>query len=163
MKLSFQPKGYAAFLIHTLLDRTSLKINSILSRCERKPKFLFQYFWVNSSIWVLSISMWLPFLKPFSYLLVAVFCLILSWFIYVTYVHLWRFSIVQPIHREGRRSFISRNSDAIVIAVISALLGAVAGAAAIKVADRVWPNNPNSAVERDAPQAAQPLAPRPSR
>lgn len=139
-----------------------LKIDSILSRCERKPKFFYRYAWVIGSSWVLPNVFYLPPLKPYSYLSLWAIGLTFSWAIYVTFVHLWRFSTVQPIHREERPGFVRRNIDAIVIAVISALLGAVIGAAATKVADRVWPNSPNTAVVRDAPQAAQPLAPRPS-
>lgn len=139
-----------------------LKIDSILSRCERKPKFFYRYLWVLISTWVFPNIFYLPPLKPYGYLGYWVTALTFSWHIYVGFIHLWRFSTVRPMHREDRPSFFRRNMDAIVIAVISALLGAIGGAAATKFADKVWPSSPNPAVERDAPQAAQPPAPRPS-
>ena len=137
-----------------------LKIDSILNRCERKPKFFYGYAWAYGSSLVLPNIFYLPPLKPYSYLSIWVIGLTFSWIIYIAFVHLWRFSIIQPIHREERSGFFRRNIDSIVVAVISALLGAVGGAAATKFADRVWPASPNTAVVRDTPQAAQPLAPR---
>ena len=111
-----------------------LKIDVILSRCERKPKFFYRYFWVLGSTWVLpNIFYFLP-LKSYDHLGLWVAMLTFSWLIYVGFIHLWRFSIVRPIHREDRLSFFRRNIDVIVIAVISAILGAVGGAAATKVA-----------------------------
>lgn len=139
-----------------------LKIDSILSRCERKPRFFYRYAWAWACYFVLPWVFFLPPLRPFDYLGFWFLGLIFSWMTYISFVRLRRFSIVQPIHREERPGFVRRNIDGIVKVVISALLGAVIGAAATKVADRVWPNCPNTAVERDAPQAAQPLAPRPS-
>lgn len=133
-----------------------LKIDAILSRCERKPKFFFQYFWVVGSTWAIPIIFYFPLLKPYDYLGLWVTMLTFSWLMYVGFIHLWRFSVIRPMYREDRPSFFRRNIDAIVIAVISAMLGAVGGAAAIKVAEKVWPSSPNPVVERDAPGATQP-------
>lgn len=137
-----------------------LKIDSILSRCERKPKFFYRYAWALGSTWVLPNIFYLPPLNPYNYFFFWTFGLTFLWLTYVAFIHLWRFSMIHPMHREERPSFFRRNFDAIVIAVISALLGAVGGAAATKMTDRVWPS-PKPAVERDAPQAAQLPAPRP--
>lgn len=127
-----------------------LKIDLILSRCERKPKFFYRYAWVMGSGLVLPNIFYLPPLKPYNHLYFWVAGLTFSWMLYVVFIHLWRFSIIRPMHRENVPSFFRRNTDAIVVAVISALLGAVCGAAATKMADRVWPS-PNPAVECDAP------------
>lgn len=129
-----------------------LKIDLILSRCERKPKFFYQYAWALGSTWVLPNIFYLPPLKPFNYLYFWTVGLTFSWLVFVAFIHLYRFSIIRPMHQEERPSFFQRNIDAIVIAVISALLGAVGGAATTKMADKVWPS-PYPAVERDASQS----------
>ncbi len=127
-----------------------LKIDAILSRCERKPRFFFTWSWPVVSSWVIPNLFYLAPLKPFTYLQVWAFALTFAWMLFVGYIHLRKFSTVHPARQEDRPSFIKRNTDGIVIAVISAILGAVGGAVATKVADRMWPNSPNIAVERDA-------------
>lgn len=113
------------------------KIDAILSRCERKPRFFFQYVWPVGILALSPIIFDSLQLKLNGYLVFA--GLIFSWAIYASFVQLWRFTIVQPFYREERPGFVRRNRDAIVIAIISALLGAVGGAVAIKVVDKVWP------------------------
>ena len=127
-----------------------LKVDSILSRCERKPRFFFSWAWPACSAWVIPNLFYLTPLKPLAHLQVWAFVLTFAWMFFVGYIHLWKFSTVYPVRQEDRPGFIKRNRDGIVIAVISALLGAVMGAAATKLADRIWPNSPNIAVERDA-------------
>lgn len=131
-----------------------LRIDSILSRCERKPKFIYGIWWVwfsSSLVWII----FLPPLKPYSYLVVWFFGLYIPWLIYIAFLNIWRFSVIQPMHREERPSFIRRNLDGIVIAIISALLGAIGGVVATKMADRIWPNTLNAAIEKDTTQAAK--------
>lgn len=127
-----------------------LKINSILSRCERKPRFFFSFTWPVGSAWILPNLFYLPSLKPYAYLHIWISVLTLTWMFFVGYIHIRKFSSIHPARREDRPGFIKRNTDGIVIAVISGLLGAVGGAVATKVADRIWPNNPNIAAERAA-------------
>lgn len=127
-----------------------LKVDSILSRCERKPRFFFSWAWLVGSAWVIPNLFYLTPFKPFAQLQVWAVVLIFAWMLFVAYIHLWKHSTVHPVRREDRPGFIKRNRDGIVVAVISALLGAVMGAAATRLADRIWPNSPNIAVERDA-------------
>lgn len=127
-----------------------LKVDSILSRCERKPRFFFSYIWAVGSSLIIPRLFYLSPLKPFAHLQICVFVLSFTWMFYLLYIRLWKFSSVLPVRQEYRPSFIKRNKDGIVIAVISALLGAVGGAAATKVADRIWPNSPSIMVERAA-------------
>lgn len=128
-----------------------LKIDSILSRCERKPRFLFSFWWAIIGVWASSSLLYLEPFKPYAYLQIWTQMLTLSWVILVIYIHICRFSSVYPKRKEDRPSFFKRNADSIVIAVVSALLGAVGA----KVLDRVWPNTPNTTVERDAsPQSS---------
>lgn len=131
------------------------KIDLILCRCERKPKFFYRYAWVLGSSWVLPNIFYLPPLKPYNYLYFWIIGLTFSWLLYVAFIHLWRFSIIRPMRIEESPSFFQRNIDAIVVAVISAMLGAVGGAAATKFTDKFWPS-PNPVVKRDAPQAGEP-------
>lgn len=127
-----------------------LKIDSVLSRCERKPRFFFSFLWPIVGVWTLPSFFFLAPFKPYAYLQIWTQMLTLSWMVLVGYIHIRKFSSVYPGRKEDRRSFFKRNADSIVIAVVSALLGAVGGAAATKVADRVWPNSPNTTVEMDA-------------
>lgn len=131
------------------------KIDSILSRCERKPKFFHRILWA----WLCSNLVWffyLPPLKPYFYLSYWISVLSFVWIIYVVFLNLRRFSLIQPMHREERPSFIRRNFDGIVIAIISALLGAIGGVAATKMSDRIWPNTPNPQIEKDTTQVQKP-------
>lgn len=134
-----------------------LKIDSILSRCERKPRFFYQYAWVIGSVIVIPNIFYLPPLKSYDYLNLWASVFAFSWMLYVAFIHLWRFSIVRPMHREESPGFFRRNIDAIVVAVIAALFGAIVGVAGTKMVEKVWPGtNPV------APQVDQPLAEPPS-
>ena len=137
-----------------------LKIDAILSRCERKPRFFFTWSCPVGSSWVIPNLFYLAPLKPFAYLQVWAFALTFAWMFFVGYIHLWKFSTVHPARQEDRPSFIKRNTDGIVVAVISAILGGVGVAAVTKVADRMWPNSHNITVEKDAsPQSGSRLSP----
>ncbi len=132
-----------------------LKIDSILSRCQRKPRFFYRLGWAAASCWLIPYVFWLPQLKAFRYLSLVVACLTVLWLTSVAIVQLWHFSVVRPIYRASSPGFIRRNRDSIAIAIISALLGA----AATKMADMAWPNHSNIAAETVAPPAGQPVNP----
>lgn len=139
-----------------------LKIDSILSRCERKPRLIYRfalYYGISSIFPAIS---FLPPLKPYSNPILGALLLTLLWFIYVLYIHMWHFSTIRPMHREERPGFFRRNADSIVIAIIAALLGAVVGVAATKMADKLWPSIASSAVVGNTSPAIQPPTSRPS-
>lgn len=127
-----------------------LKIDKILSRCERKPRFCFSYAWVVGGAWVIPNLFYLSQLKPFDYLKIWVTIPTFAWMFFVGFIQLWRYSSIHPLRQEDRPSFIKRNTDSIIVAVISALLGAVGGVAATKMADRIWPSTPDVNVMREA-------------
>ena len=133
-----------------------LRIDSILSRCERKPRFFFSTWWPIASVWTLPNIFYLPFLKSFEYLQILASVLTLAWLLVAGYINLRKHSSVIPAHQEDMPSFFKRNSDGIVIAVISALLGAVGGAAATKVSDHIWPSSSNAPVLKDASPQSTP-------
>jgi hypothetical protein len=126
-----------------------LKIDLILSRCEKKPKFFYQYVWAFGGVFVLQNLFMLPPLKPYTNLYLCVVALSLLWLFYVIFIKGWRFSIIRPMHREERPSFFRRNFDAIVVAIISGVFGALVGVVATKMADKVWASPVN---ERAAPK-----------
>lgn len=137
-----------------------LRVDAVLSRCERKPRFFFSFAWPVGSAWIIPNLFYLLPFKPYAYLQIWILVLTLIWMFFVGYIHIWKFSSIHPARIEDRPGFIKRNTDGIVIAVIAAFLGAVGGVAATKVADRIWPNSPNIAVERDAsPQSGLRLSP----
>jgi hypothetical protein len=97
------------------------KLSSILINCERRPSLLYSGWWIVMSMWVLQALTFVPPLKPYSY------------------IQLWRYSLVLPLTASDPRTFWQRNSDNAIIALISALIGAAAGAAATRAADLWWP------------------------
>lgn len=133
-----------------------LKIDSILSRCERKPKCFYQYTWVVGSAVIIPQISYLPPLRPYDFLALWLSSLIFFWMLYVVFIHLWRFSIIRPLHREKSPNFFRRNIDAIVVAVIAALIGAVLGAVATKIVDGALPSLGPVAPQVDQPPVEPP-------
>jgi len=127
------------------------KIDLILCKCERKPRFLYQYWWVWGCSVVITNIFLLPPMKPYSDLSVWAYALVSSWIIYAVFINLWRFSLIHSIYHEDSPSFIRRNIDAIVISVVSALIGAVVGVVVTKIIDRVLPNSPTSSTASQQP------------
>jgi len=125
------------------------QLDAILSRCERKPKFVYSYKWTVGSLWILPNIFYLPPLKPFAYLQIWVSVLILTWVLYAMYVALLKHVTTYPVYREYKQSFLKRNFDSVAIAVISAFIGAVGGVAATKFADHFWPNSPVVTIEQN--------------
>lgn len=130
-----------------------LKLDSILTRCEKRPRFLYRYSVIVGCAIVLPIVFWLPFLHEYDFLGRLVSAVTFAWLLFNAYLQLWRLSIVYPMRREERPSFIKRNFDTIVVVVISALLGAILGVATTKLFDRILPSSPNQSVHTDASQA----------
>jgi hypothetical protein len=130
-----------------------LKVDSILSRCERKPHFFFSSNWPAGSAVIIPSLFYLPLFKPIAYLQIWTYILLFIWMFFIMYLHLWKFSTVHAVYQEDRPSFLKRNADTIVIAVISALIGAIFGAAATKLADRIWPNNTNITTDNNTSQS----------
>ncbi|UUZ76363.1 hypothetical protein LP414_00730 [Polaromonas sp. P1(28)-13] len=128
------------------------KLASILRGCERWPRFLYSGWWVVGSMWALQALFQIPVLKPFGDVLTWLMVANLVWILWVAYVHLWKFSFIQPLATTDARTFWQRNSDSVAVALFSALIGAVGGVAATKAADRWWPSTA-------APVVASPLAP----
>jgi hypothetical protein len=129
------------------------KVDSILSHCERKLKFFYEFVTVMVSATLLPNIFFLPFMQSFMFLHWWVFGATFAWLFYAAYINFWKYSLVHLVRRGDRPSFVKRNFDTIVIAIISALLGAVIGAAATKVVDRIWPSGPNPPLHSDEAQA----------
>lgn len=116
------------------------QISSVLSKCELRPKFLYQ-FW---ALLLLSFISNVAFLAPSNSLPSSVFFLLLALFVvwigWVTYVHTYRHSIIETIEGD-EPAFFRRKKDDIAVALISALLGAIIGAAATRATDQLWPGS----------------------
>ncbi len=117
------------------------KIDSILVRCERKPRQLFHYGWLMGIYGVVILIFSIKPFKSYEYVHVLADLVVLSRMFYVIFVQLKRYSLIHPVYKSDRPSFFSRNLDNIIVAVISACIGAVGGVVATKLADRFWPNN----------------------
>jgi hypothetical protein len=80
-----------------------LKVDLILSRCERKPRFFFSSAGVvTSSLCIASILYYLTSLitNLTIWLLVLIFAITYVWLFYWMYIRTWKFCIVHPIRRE---------------------------------------------------------------
>lgn len=128
-----------------------LKIDSILSKCERRPRFIFSSAWSFGGALIAPNIFYLEPFKQYSSLQVFAFAFAFSWMLLVGYIRLRHFSTVVPLRKDARPGFIKRNADGIVIATISALLGAVGGAVAAKIADRIWSPSSKVEIERQSP------------
>jgi len=122
--------------------------------CERKPRLFYSYWYAVTSTWVIQASFALPMLVPFKHFQIWLILANVLWVAWVFYVQLRRFSLILPIAAQDPRTFWQRNSDSVAVAVFSALLGALGGAAATKAADRLWPTPPATSVESIATPAA---------
>jgi len=135
----------------TIASGVFLKLDSILSRCERKPRILLKY-GVVMTAWIASpLLVWFPPLKPLAYLEPWLMAVVIPWGLYASYVHIWKFSLIRPIFHHESPSFFKRNFDGIVIALISAFVGAILGAAALKFSDRMWPTSSDKGAAQTKP------------
>lgn len=127
------------------------KLESVLRAGERQPKVLYSGWWIVLSLWVLQGLSYIPVLKAYAGAINVAFLLNSAWIVWAIYIHLRRFSLVQPVMASDPRTFWQRNSDNILIALISGLIGAVAGVAATKTADHFWRSESTPATPASAP------------
>lgn len=111
-------------------------IDGILRRCERKPKFLYSYAW--SAITTILLQIAYQNSGPTNVKEITDIAAPLSaiWLVFVTFFFINRTSTVIPLQKDAEDGFFKRNKDTIIIG----LMCAVAGAAATKAADRIWPS-----------------------
>ncbi|MBY0498927.1 MAG: hypothetical protein K2P74_04815 [Nitrosomonas sp.] len=100
------------------------KVDSVLSDCERKPRFLHKYVWFFLFMTLTFSLSYFPIFKPFAYYVPALLILVVFWSIYITFSN-FKTSIIRIFHKKYRPNFFIRNRDSIVIAIFSALLGGV--------------------------------------
>jgi hypothetical protein len=118
-----------------------LKIDKILEKCEKNPKFLYNFIWVNI-IWLLLLfSEKIPQLKEFGNLIVSLQLIFLVWIIYVGYIHYKKF--FEIIINVTKISFFKRNFDSLIIALTAAIIGAIIGVVSTKTFEHIWPNKTN--------------------
>lgn len=133
------------------------KLESILRAGERQPRVMYSGWWIVLSLWVLQALSYIPVLKPYARVIDTVFLLNSAWVAWAVYIYLRRFSFVQPVMTSDPRTFWQRNSDNVLVALISGLIGAVAGVTATKAADHWWPSQSASAAPASPPaQKVQP-------
>lgn len=135
------------------------KLVSQVESCERRPRALYSFWYAVTSTWAIQLVFAIPALKPFSYLEVFLMIANIIWVLRVVFVQLRRFSLIQPLAANDPRTFWQRNADNTVIAIFSAVLGAVGGAAATKMADRIWPATPTPVVVEPSSAASASSSP----
>lgn len=111
-----------------------------IQSCERRPRALYSFWYAVTSTWAIQLAFQIPVLKPLRYLVIWLVIANTIWVFWLLFVQLRRFSVILPIAAQDPRTFWQRNSDNAVVAVFSAVLGAVGGAGATKIADRIWPS-----------------------
>lgn len=132
------------------------KLDTILSRCERRPRWVYkQSVLLGLAILTMAAS-WLPLPNVLSYANAAATILILGWMMsFASHVHLRKYSVVRPHFIGDAPGFFQRNKDSIVVAVVSALIGSLFGAVATKAVDKVWPSVPSTTIQ-DSANTARP-------
>jgi hypothetical protein len=108
------------------------KIKAVLLRCQGQ----FDWFFYNNILIVSALVCTFAgivgsFLSHFTFMLAfsaALFIISLFWGIYKDWYLVNRYTIIVPKYRIDSPSFVKRNGDKIILAMISALIGAVIGA-----------------------------------
>lgn len=118
------------------------KIDTILSRRERKPNFAYKPLLLVAIAFIVIAASHLALPEFVVYTFQAISFCIVGWMIIGGYTALKRHAVVHPFFSSSAPSFVEKNRDAIV-ALTSALVGAIFGALAAKAVDRVWPNAPS--------------------
>jgi hypothetical protein len=115
------------------------KINQVLSRCERRPKFLYK-----NLVWPLLMgSIWIILPQLFKHDVLTVCSILGAWllpFLWTTYIGFRRHSLVIPsAARQG--TFGRRNFDDILKLAIGAILGSILTTASALLIDRLRSNH----------------------
>lgn len=156
LTIELRPRGAKLYVSTDDLAATGLytKLVSIFHRCERRPRFFYSVWWAYGSMSALQGLFLIPRLKPYAYAATWLTAANIGWILWVMYIHTWKFSIVQPPTTTDFRTFWQRNADSVMVALISALIGAVGGVAATKAADRWWPSGATPVVASPAAGAS---------
>ncbi len=156
LSIDFYPTSAKLYIGSSDLKATGIytQLVSKIEECERRPRLLYNFWYLVTSTWGIQLFFALPYIKPYSYLEIWVILANLIWLLRVGFIHVRRFAFVQPIAAQDPRTFWQRNSDSTVVAIFSALLGALGGAAATKVADRIWPAPQSASADVQIPAAA---------
>lgn len=123
------------------------KVDSILSKCERKPRFFYKHIVPMLSIWVASGLLYAPIFNHLVYVELLFLLLMCSWFLIVMNAQLRSYSKVCPVYRHEQPGFFKRNKDSMIVAIVSALIGAFARAVDSKIVKTTWSDTSGQKVE----------------
>lgn len=105
------------------------KVKVVLLKCTRPFTWLLHSSFLNGIAWPLTILGAVLSWRMNSNLLTAFFAILfllcVLWVVYGYYDRFNRYTVVVPRHRIDSPNFLKRNTDKIVLAIISALIGAL--------------------------------------
>lgn len=124
------------------------RLDQIISNRTRILKWLYSFYfiWVtNISVWLISGTFGLTFIssRMNPYTSITLTALSSMWLFWVLFIRLRSHSIIFLTHRGSEKPFLQRNKDNLILAIISAILGAILGIAGTLIANQ-FQNKPPS-------------------
>jgi hypothetical protein len=107
------------------------RLDQIISNRNRKLKWRYSFYF----LWIVNILLWIingvpfgPKLIPVNpYLSISIDTLAFMWLIWFFFIKFRRHSVIVLTHKNSEAPFLQRNKDNLILAIISALLGAILG------------------------------------
>lgn len=113
-------------------------VDEVLRKGERKPRFLYTA-WMVVLIFAVFGSSFVLVDGPVKFALQILNPLMAAWFVYATYIGAKRHFVLHPQRRSETVGFVARSRDQIVVAIISALVGALITVAGTQIQQRYFP------------------------
>ncbi len=110
------------------------KLDQIISRRTRKPRWKYSFYFFNITTIILLMNGMPLIQRLFSrslnpYVSLTISAIWFIWMIWFFYVRFRQHTVIVLAHRNSEKPFLQRNKDNLILAIISALLGAILGVA----------------------------------
>jgi hypothetical protein len=129
--------------------QTFHEVDEILARCARKPAIIYSFwfglFGAAPGFVPLFVKHNEGWANTATGCWVALFFGSVCW---ASYVRFRRYATVYLVRRHERKSFWQRNSDQIVMQVITLIIGAVLGIAGTQLKEHYFPSNPSTTIHQ---------------
>src|SRR5690606_25767442 len=111
-------------------------LDTLLKSHQRRFSWFYSYWFVLIVFGLLSIPK--DWLSPEIYDRVHLASIPFGfWYLWVAFIRLRRHSTIHLEHKTVAKTFFQRNQDQLAVGLIAAIIGAVIGVAATKLADRI--------------------------
>jgi hypothetical protein len=127
------------------------KIDRIMSSSERRPRIGYSYY----SVWLLPLLSWIPNILPKSaneHDIFLIFNVPFLWVVWVLFIRLKKHSTLILERFSNKQGFLKRNSDAIKLLLIGAILGCISTIAGQIILEKMIPLKPTMSMDDKAPK-----------